>query len=767
MKPRRFISAILGGFLALGAVCYSEPLVLVEDGKAKAAIWHLGDVPDAAKELADYLGKMSGAQLEVKVADATQKPEPAAPAILVGHLAIQAGMTPPPKTVCGDGYRIQRKGNHVLMAGESSLEPPAQAGSDPKGKAGGASSGSTFFAACHFLERLGVRWFFDNEIGEVVPEMKTIAVDELDISETPDFISRSIWGPNWHAQTWKRRNRMGGLSMSTGHDWGHVPANVYGEKFPDYYALRGGKRTPGNWLCTSNKDVQRIFAESLCNSVKGQGVTCQSISPPDGRGFCECESCRALDDPAYFEPSSGSVCTSDRYQHFYNAIAAEVQKANPDAILNFYAYSDYSYPPKHVKTAPPNLCVWMAPIRFCRLHSMGNPNCESRQRLRGVVEGWHALIPKLGWREYNYNLAELTAPFSKVTIFREDIPYLHKLGCLGMNIETMALWHIYGPHTYLIAKLLWDAEADVDAIMDDFYTKFCGKAAPHVKAYWERIDKAYTQTNAHSGCFYSLHAVWTPELVAACEADLAAATKLADNELIARRIGMFRLGLENVKYYLGVREATNRCDFVKAKEFFDQWLAHMDKILQERIHVIGEYKRGYAPRFMGEPVNQGFERVTGDCALLVQLPDEWLHRYDPKDEGETSGWQKEGVGGEGWRKVKTYTATLYDQGMKEELTWWWYRTEVEVPEVPDGRRVFLWFAEIDGRTTRVFLNGELVGEGKASRKPLEVEITGKLRKGRNLVAVKIDHRGISELMLGGIIKPVMVYTRKDAAPKAP
>lgn len=766
MRVLKFFTAFSVCVLFSGRAAIAAPLVLVEDGTPKAAIWHLGDVPDAVKELSDYLQKISGAQLEVKVADKEQQPSPGSPALIVGHLAIKLGMSAPPETVSKDGYRVQRKGNWVLIAGESSREAPEPT-EEPAPKRGrGDFSGSTYYAACHFLEHLGVRWFFDIPIGEVVPQMKRIAVEELDIAETPDFISRSIWGPNWHNPTWKRRNRMGGMGIPTGHDWGHVPAKVYGEEHPEYYSLRGGTRRPGNWLCTSNKDVQRIFAESLCEQVRDKGTICLSISPPDGRGFCECEKCRALDDPTYLEPSSGSICMSDRYQHFYNAIASEVYKANPNALLSFYAYSDYSYPPrKYAEKAPPNLCVWMAPIRFCRLHSMSNKNCESRQRLRKVVDGWHALIPKLGWREYNYNLAELTVPFSKVTIFREDIPHLHEMGCLGMNIETLALWHIYGPHTYLIARLLWDAHADVDAVMDDFYTKFCGKAAPHVKAYWERIDKAYREVTAHSGCFYSLPAVWKPELVAACEADLASAAKVADSDLISKRIEMFRLGLENAKYYLALCDATNRCDFIAAKEVYDKWLAHMDRIHKERFHVIGEYKRGYVPRFLGKTVAQGFERVTGDSELLVQLPDEWLHRYDREDQGEEQGWHKPGLGPEGWQKVKTYSATLDGQGIPEELTWWWYRTEVEVPDVPEGRKLFLWFGEIDGKWTRVFLNGEFVGEGEAGRSPFEVEITGKLRKGKNLVAAKIDHRSISELMLGGIIKPVMIYTKKETEKK--
>ena len=456
------------------------------------------------------------------------------------------------------------------------------------------------------------------------------------------------------------------------------------------------------------------------------------------------------------------MAISDRYQDFYNYLGRDVLKVNPDAILSYYAYSDYTLPPKRVRDTPENLCVWIAPIRFCRLHGMSNHLCEDRLRLAKDIDSWMEVAPALGWREYNYNLAELTAPYSKMSIWAEDLPALHKKGCVAAKIETLALWHIYGPHTYFTARLLWDVDADPQAIMDDFYTKFCGSAAPHVKAYWERVDKAYRDTDIHIGSFYSLHAVWTPKVIDACSADLKAALAAADDEIIKRRVEMFLAGLDNVIHYMALREATNRCDFVEAQAVYGDWIAHMDKVHEVGIHTIGEYKRGYVPRFLGKTIAAGVPRVAGENRLIVQLPDEYQFRYDHEDKGEELGWQN-GATEEGWQPVKTYSAMLNEQGIEEELTWLWYVTEFDVPKLPKDERLALWIGEIDGVWTRVFINGELVGEGKARRSPMEVEATGKLRQGKNTVAIKIDHSRISELKLGGILKPAMIY----AGPRVP
>jgi hypothetical protein len=722
----------------------AEALELVKDGEARAAIWYssaadnkrLAGVEEklrgrvdtekaVALDLAAVLKTISGAELQVKSVE-QDGPVPAdAPAIIVGDLSVTLGMPPPPKTVSGDGYRVQTKGNRLFLAGET----PA----------------STYFASTHFLETLGCRWFFDNKIGTVLPSLKTIAVKDLDLEEKPDFRSRSIWGPNWGRSDWTRRNRLGGLSMNTGHNW-------------------------PSWFCTTDPEVQKSY---ISNAIeRSKGATSISISPPDGTRYCTCERCKALDDPSYREPSSDSVVMSDRFQEFYNLVGEAVKKVYPDVILNHYAYADYTLPPKRVRTAPDNLCIWIAPIRFCRLHSLSNPICPARQRCREVIEDWMKVESQMGWREYNYNLAELCVPFSKISVWKDDFPLLHKLGCIGINVESLVHWHLYGINTYRAARLCWDAEADVDAIMDDFYTRFCGPAAPHVKAYWERIDKAYREADVHAGSFHGIHVMWTPELLAACQADLAAAAKAAGkDDLIAQRVAMFQMGLDNARYYLDLRAAWNRCDFAAAKKIYDEWMAHMDRIHAEGIHQVGEYKRGYAPRFVGVGVEAGYARVTDGRRLVLQLPDEWDFRYDPTNEGESNGWFKAVVEPEGWTKVKTYSATLNEQKIPEQLTWMWYRTTIRTPKkLPDGP-LHLFFMEPDANDMKIWLNGELAADltsGIKSRQPLDVDLTGKLKPDQEIqVTIRMWHRRISELALGGLLKPVMLYSGGVPVPPAP
>ena len=723
---------------------------IIVDGRAAGAVWHLaGDgkpagrrVPTesiAAKDLAAFLERMSGVRLEVRAVEEEEKPPRDQPAIVLGNLAFRMGLPKPPTTPSGDAYRIQTQGNHLLMAGEC-----------PR---------STGYAVTHFLGTLGCRWLVPNQWGELVPERKTVSLAGLDVTEKPDFLFREVWG--WFPRS---RGRMGGMDLPNRHDWAHVPAKDYFEKHPDYFALRNGERRPGGWVCTSHPDVPRLFADAYLAKAR-EGFKADTISPPDGRGFCQCEKCQAQDVPDYIEPSSGTISMSDRYVRFFDAVGQLVKKGAPNFILSFYCYSDYTLPPKRVHKVSDNLCGWVTTIRFCRLHGVDNPRCESRQRYRQVVLGWSKLMQTACY-EYNYNLAEVTVPISKISAFKANIPFLKQTGCLGINLESMAAWNLYGPHTYLASRLMWHADADADAILDEYYEKLCGKAAPHVKSYWERVDRACREADVHVGCFYGVHAIWTPELVRQCTADLEAAAQVIEAEREQQNVAMFRSGLDNVNHYLALRAAINRCDFAAAKKGYDAWLAHFEHCFERKFNTMSGYRYGYVKWFLRPAIEGGLARTTGGCRLVQQLPDEWLFRYDREDAGEKGGWFRDKVEAEGWRRVRTYSASLNEQKLPEQLTWMWYRARFTTPKkLPEGP-LHLWFGEVDGSPTRVWLNGKCLGEFEGSRRPSELEVTGKLHAGReNLVVIKTGHHGISELMLGGILKPVMIYSGTPPEPE--
>ena len=191
-------------------------------------------------------------------------------------------------------------------------------------------------------------------------------------------------------------------------------------------------------------------------------------------------------------------------------------------------------------------------------------------------------------------------------------------------------------------------------------------------------------------------------------------------------MALFQSGLDSVKYYRSVRDAINRCDFAAAKNTFENWMTHINAALDRGFSTMSGYRRGYAQRFLLPAIRSGYERTTDGRKLVVQLPDEWDFRYDPQDAGEKRGWRAPAAPAEGWRRVKTYSATLNEQSVPEQLTRMWYRTLLRTPAgLPQGP-LHLWSGAVDGSPTKVYVNGNFVGEFSGSRRPNEIEITGKL-----------------------------------------
>lgn len=750
----RVAAVILAALIVINSPTMSQGMDIVRDGRAGAVIvvdktaedpkpsqpkrrrgFECNDLA-AANVLADWVEKISG----VKLAIVSQAP-PSGSAIYVGTAAVNAGLN------LGDIDSPTREGLRIIGDGQAKM------------LIAGQNETSTMKAVCRFLEELGCRYFMDNELGEVYPKRKTITVGRLNITEKPGLMLRKIWGSQWTGQSlWKIWNGAGGLPMATGHAWGRYVDEGLFETHSEYFALRDGQRRKGGWYCTSNPELRKIFARGVIS----KGESNPSVSPPDGTGYCQCEGCRGQDDPDNIEPSSGRTSMTNRYVDFLDTVARDVAKVHPDWLLSFYCYADYTQAPTLGRKLSPNLVAWIAPIRYSRYHRIGSPNSASRRQLAQVIDGWAAAVEHIAYRTYNYNLAECLVPFSKLSVWKHDIPYLAKKGCIGINLESLANWEIYGPYLYQSIRLAYDPDTDSDALMDDYFMKFYGsKPAPYMREYWLSIDQAFADMKCESGSFYALHLVYTPQFLRKLTGLVRSASDAArDNERHLARVAMTAQGLENAVQYIQVRDAMNRGDFTTAKRIYDELYAR-NEIEQEKGYG-NHYTLNYLNRFLGGHVTAGASATAAPKRVLQVLPDRMKLNYDPEDNGLAKGYHKPDLDDSRWRQVATYSNTLNAQGLPDIKSIMWYRTSIDIP--PPHGRLSLFFTEVDGQEVTVYVNGSQVASlGKqARRKPFEMDITEAAKPGKNMVAIRIDHRQITELFLGGIIRPVLLIAKPTA-----
>lgn len=758
--------AVISTMVVLALTPEVRPIELVKSGKPAATIVSEarpeGKVAPKAKKkqpdaspgdalatrlLVSWIKKITDAELPVA------KQAPDGPAIYVGKAAVAAGLKlddidSPTK----EGVRIVVEENRILI--------------------GGQSDQATVKAVCRFLEHIGCRYFMDGPLGEVFPRSTDLSVKPITITEMPGLLERNPKGPTWRGDYWKEWNGAGGDNFGHAHSWGrYIPKGTF-EKHPEYFAMGAdGQRKNGDWLCTSNPEVREMFANQVLSVIKG-GTKHPSISPPDGRGYCQCDKCKSQDDPKVIEPSSGTVSISNRYVDFFDDVARRVAKEKPDSVLSFYCYADYTQPPTIDRKLSPNLCAVIAPIRYCRLHALGDVHCPSRKQQVDMVDGWAKVASRLGYYNYMYNLADGTLPMFKYTPCRTEFPALAQRGLSFMTIEVLSNWYIYGPQIYLSLRLAYDPKADAAAIFDDYCTKFYGPAAAPMKAYWLGIDEATAKLECHSGGFYGLSAVYTPEFLRACESRLAKAREAAkDERVIAERVAMNAAGFQNVVDYRAICHAMARGDFAKSKEIFDGMTKRIDGLVAKG-YANREYGTAYLKRFLSKAIDGGLAATATPNKVLQVLPDQWRLARDDKDQGEANKYFAAEFDDSKWRKVATSSATLSGQGV-EENTILWYRNSFKLAEKHE--KLTLLFPEVDGLVT-VYVNGKQLEPApllavpakkkvKADapavprRAPFEVDVSSVMREGENVVAVRVDNRKISELFLGGILRPVVLVEK--------
>ena len=143
----------------------------------------------------------------------------------------------------------------------------------------GESDLAVSYAIYELLDQLGCRWYMPSELGEVVPETKTIALEQGDTSLAPFTIYRGIW----HADPdYARRNRAGGLPIAAGHALEGYLTKEQLEQHPDWNAEIGGKRSlhpcdVGHRLCWANPEVAAAVADGIVARLDKDPVPSISI----------------------------------------------------------------------------------------------------------------------------------------------------------------------------------------------------------------------------------------------------------------------------------------------------------------------------------------------------------------------------------------------------------------------------------------------------------------------------------------------------------
>src|SRR5690606_33239804 len=224
-------------------------------------------------------------------------------------------------------------------------------------KGGGFSNGTANGVYTFLEEYLGARWLMPGELGKVVAKHETLALEDINRTEVPLFVSRKLpyLDASWTMRNtspavneWERRQRLGySINLWHSHNWQQTVPESLWDKHPEWFPMIDGKRPKPGFrykLETTNPELVKFFAERAIEGLKKDKIPRTfSLSPSDERGWSESPESKALYDP----PAGGGryPSMSSLVLKFYHDVAEIVQREYPEGKLAGYLYDLYLYPP--------------------------------------------------------------------------------------------------------------------------------------------------------------------------------------------------------------------------------------------------------------------------------------------------------------------------------------------------------------------------------------------------------------------------------------
>jgi hypothetical protein len=370
--------------------------------------------------------------------------------------------------------------------------------------------GGTFNAVTEFLRGLGCRWFAPGELGEVIPQRETIPLPQVQRTVVPDFPVRRFIYYTEHTGIGEKALWNLRLGLNHGAELVGFPQICHGIKFvikreemkrkhPEMYLVRGGKpdttfKEDGvpNLLSPLLLEKQVQHARAMFDHFH---EPMHNIDLVDGYGGL------TADDPAWMAqltPERGwNGSMSDHVWGYLNRVALELHESHPDRLISGLAYSGYTLPPTKIDRMSPNLAI--IETRH-RQDFWDEALWNDRRSLRAE---WLKKLPSRTYITWDYatnarpdqagrpvyfphRIAADLKELAGATLGEQLEIYTHPAGKeASFGYDELAIEHL---NLYVAARLYWDVDQDVDAILADFFQAYYGPAAEAMRAFVDHAE---------------------------------------------------------------------------------------------------------------------------------------------------------------------------------------------------------------------------------------------------------------------------------------
>jgi hypothetical protein len=445
---------LLAFFLTInlfGCTNKTEQVTIVADGRSNYSIVVPtnadADEFRAATFLQEHFHKISGVQLPVLKQDVAESDH----TISIAKNTAIAG---------DDGFSITFFRNSIIIEG-------------------GAGKGCIYAVGEMLDKYLGVRYYSPDYI--VIPESKNISVPKINLSGSSPNTYRNVNGAFTKNEDYKDFHRLHTIQdMYPDNYYVHtfhklLPWKEYFSHNPDYYAYMNGKRIIDQ-ICLTNEEVYELVFKKLREEMSLQPEKkVWSVSQDDNYSHCQCAGCQAIIEDE--ESAAGPII------HFVNRLADEF----PDKIISTLAYQYSRKAPKIVKPRE-NVQIMLCTIELNRSEAIeSDPTSSSFLK---DLEDWGKISNHIYLWDYTVNFNHHISPFPNLHTLQPNIRLF-----VDNNVKEHFQQTNTGPghefselKSYLIAKLLWNPDANTKEIIRGFTDGYYGAAGKWIRNYINEME---------------------------------------------------------------------------------------------------------------------------------------------------------------------------------------------------------------------------------------------------------------------------------------